>query len=347
MRVAVRRRGLLLLVFIVIGTVVGAIRLDDPWRALLIALGAGLAFAEATAVGRRLADGLLWLAAQLLPADVRSDYLQMWRADLVEPVDGQGPISFALDVLLSGPLTAVTTRQTSQTTWSDRRGLPGSDRLWPLVEAILPIVAGGALLLVPTQLTELCGLILLLHAVSWDALRLVTTRGQLVLQLSAMAAAVGSIQVPLYSVEAYAAWAVTGMLAVLALRCRFAWSGPRTTLLAVGAAVPVSLFGASRWDYFGHDLAPVVGWLVLAPGFVMLGRAVVLSEPWAAWQVSLCTIGLLAAFAALVVVALSPMGWMRVGLLLSVVVGVVIELRRPTTALAPSDDVATPPAVAP
>ncbi|HEU5271357.1 MAG TPA: hypothetical protein VFU36_15635 [Jatrophihabitans sp.] len=336
------RRGLLLLAVIVIATLIGAVELDDPWRALLIAAGVALAIAEATAVGHRVADGLLWLAAQLLPADGRSAYLQMWRADLVESVDGQGPVSFALDVLLSGPLTAVTMRQSSQSKPIDSRNLLGAFWLTIVIEFYLPLGCGCALLFVPGA-PRSSGMALLLATWSWNIL-LDVSRRRLFIQLGAIALAVTSIQLPNYSAQGYAGWASACLLAMLALRPRFGWSVPRTALLTVVTAVPVSLFGAFRWDYFGRDVAESIICLVIAPLYVMLGRGLAVLACEAHVSRTLRAIAvpyLLVASTLLAGAVLGSIGWMCAGSLPFLLLGAVIELRRPVLAVqSPAEETA-------
>ena len=326
-----------MLVAIVVATVIAAIKLDDPWRALLIAAGVALAIAEATAVGPRIADGLLWLAAQLLPADGRPTYLQMWRADLTESVDGQGPISFALDVLLSGPLTAIAMRQSKQSKLPDRPDM--FDSLWATLtmEFFLPFGLGIGLLFGP-DVPLSSAVAVLGSTLIWNFLRDVTRPGRLLVQLGAMVVAVTSLQLPSYSAVAYGGWAFASLLTVLALKSWFGWSVPRAVLLASVVAIPVSLFGALRWDYFGHDLAEFLTCMVVTPMFFMFGRVVTVvgSAPFLKRRDRVIYVLFTASWSlgtgAVLGSALSSFGLMCLSSLLFLAVGVVRELRRSASA---------------
>jgi len=358
MRVAGPRRGLMLLAIIVFATVLGAVRLDDPWRALLIAVGVALAFAEATAVGQRLADGLLWLAAQLLPANARPSYLRMWRADLVESVDGQGPVSFALDVLLSGPVTAVTMRQVGTTGPMGRRASSG--RWWIMItlQLILPACCGLALVFVPvSRVPQSSSVAIVLATFTWNVLTEVDpayrsrrARRRLFVQLMAIAVAVTSVQLPNYSAPAYVGWAIAGLLAMVAVRATFCWSGRWTAVLGVASAIPVSLFGASRWDYFGRDIAELIVCLVVAPMYLMIGRTLSViacdrfAQGWLKLAGGLCVLLVCVTGASLIMISFA---WMCAGSLPFIALGAVLELRRPAGAVESATDDSAVVSVAP
>jgi hypothetical protein len=320
-----------LLVAIVMATVIGAVRLDDPWRALLIAGGVALAIAEATAIGPRIADGLLWLAAQLLPADGRSMYLRMWRADQVESVDGQGPISFALDVLLSGPLTAIKMRQSSQPELTCQPDLFGWRWVTMTVDLIPPVGCCMTWAFVDGATAQSDLLTVFTLTAIWILLREFTRPGRLFIQLVAVGVAVTSMHLPNYTAVAYGGWALACLLGVWAFRLRLAWSMRRTALLGLAVAVPVSFCGAFRWDYFGKDVAELLVCLVIAPMSIMLGRVlpIIACAPAAGRRTKVCYLSeVLAGSVAAACCVFSSFGWICAASLPSLMIGAVVELRR-------------------
>lgn len=274
----VPRRGLGLLVCLLIVTGWAALTIPQPAQAVLLALGVAAVAAEFTSAGNRVAEIALRLASLIFPAEVGRVYYTMWRGDLYEArggcggVDRQGPISFSLDVLVSAPRSAFTewwasparAPSTREIVISSGLGAVGGAGFLTASFVHWPRDVGHLPLLLPT------GLIVLGLSMAFDGF---FGSSRVFALLGAAVAIVTATGIAGW--WAYLGWGVAGSAFAAALVSRRGVHGWSVTLAAL-LPIALPLFGAPDWStYVGSVGSGYLYVLVALPVVALLAQVAV------------------------------------------------------------------------